>query len=52
MKKTHELMEARINELERERDAHGQNDFLSRDIIEADIQKLRHMLNYTESLHR
>lgn len=52
MKKTHELIEARIKDLERERDAHDPNDFLSVDIIEADIKKLRHMLSYAESLSK
>ncbi|MFA6050211.1 MAG: hypothetical protein WC761_03365 [Candidatus Paceibacterota bacterium] len=45
-----EIIEERLRELEAELEKHDQTDFLSREIIEADIEKVNHILETEEKL--
>ena len=51
MLKTRVIIESRIKELEEELASKETNDILSIKLIEADLDKLRHLLNYEEGIH-
>jgi hypothetical protein len=50
MVQAREIIEKRLRELEAELSKHDHTDFLSREVIEADIDKTNHLLHTEESL--